>query len=115
MDSRFYDVPRFCFHVDDAAVAALTEHYGTALRQWEAPAILDICASHVSHFPSDVLCGINIPKYVPNRLVLERGECSRLPSTRVEELSSKELRGTELLILAQAISATSRATASRSA
>ena len=36
------------------AVAALTEHYATAFREWEAPAILDICASHVSHFPPDV-------------------------------------------------------------
>ena len=53
-DPRFYDMPRFCFHVDDAAVAALTDFYGTAFREWEKPAILDICASHVSHFPSDV-------------------------------------------------------------
>jgi len=53
-DTRFYDLPRFCFHVDEAAVAALTEHYSTAFREWEAPDILDICASHVSHFPADV-------------------------------------------------------------
>merc|ERR1712178_565071 len=53
-DTRFYDAPRFCFHVDDAAVAALTKYYSTAFREWEQPAILDICASHVSHFPSDV-------------------------------------------------------------
>ena len=53
-DTRFYDLPRFCYHVDEAAVAALTEHYSTAFREWEAPDILDICASHVSHFPADV-------------------------------------------------------------
>lgn len=44
MDKEFYDQPRFCFHVDDAAVAALTKHYTTAFREWETPAILDICA-----------------------------------------------------------------------
>jgi SAM-dependent methyltransferase len=48
-DPYFYDQPRFCFHVDDAAVGALTEFYGTALREWDKPAILDICASHVSY------------------------------------------------------------------
>merc|ERR1712085_35553 len=53
-DNDFYDQPRFCYHVDDAAVAALTKHYSTAFREWEKPAILDICASHVSHFPPDV-------------------------------------------------------------
>jgi len=53
-DAQFYDSPRFCFHVDDQAVSALTEYYSTAFRAWEKPAILDICASHVSHFPTDV-------------------------------------------------------------
>ena len=53
-DTQFYDAPRFCFHVDDQAVAALTKYYETAFRQWDKPAILDICASHVSHFPADV-------------------------------------------------------------
>ena len=36
-DNDFYDQPRFCFHVDDAAVAALTKHYTTAFRAWEKP------------------------------------------------------------------------------
>ena len=59
-DPYFYDQPRFCFHVDDAAVAALTEFYGTALREWEKPAILDICASHVSHFRRTLLTSLVI-------------------------------------------------------
>ena len=29
-DQIFYDAPRFCFHVDDKAVEALTAHYATA-------------------------------------------------------------------------------------
>jgi len=53
-DTYFYDQPRFCFHIDDAAVAALTDYYSEAFKAWEKPAILDICASHVSHFPSDI-------------------------------------------------------------
>ena len=53
-DARFYDSPRFCYHVDDRAVAALTTYYETAFKAWDKPAILDICASHVSHFPRDV-------------------------------------------------------------
>ena len=36
-DPYFYDQPRFCFHVDDAAVAAFTEFYGTALQGGRSP------------------------------------------------------------------------------
>lgn len=53
-DQNFYAAPRFCFHVDETAVAALTGYYATTFREWEKPDILDICASHVSHFPVDV-------------------------------------------------------------
>lgn len=54
-DENFYDAPRFCFHVDDKAVAALTDYYSKEFPKWEdKPAILDLCASHVSHFPADV-------------------------------------------------------------
>lgn len=78
-DARFYDAPRFCFHVDDAAVAALTDYYATALRAWDAPAILDICASHVSHLPADVAdfagrrvaLGMNADELAENRQVDE--------------------------------------------
>ena len=31
VDTQFYDSPRFCFHVDDQAVAALTKYYEAAL------------------------------------------------------------------------------------
>merc|ERR1712194_660644 len=54
-DTVFYDQPRFCYHVDEKAVAALTEYYAEEFPKWEhKPDILDICASHVSHFPADV-------------------------------------------------------------
>ena len=53
-DARFYDVPRFCLHIDARAAASLTQYYAAAFREWPRPSILDLCASHVSHFPSDV-------------------------------------------------------------
>jgi len=54
-DDFFYDQPRFCYHVDEKAVAALTDYYSKEFPKWEnKPDILDVCASHVSHFPADV-------------------------------------------------------------
>jgi len=84
-DTRFYDIPRFCFHVDDAAVAALTEHYSTALRQWDRPAILDICASHVSHFPADVA------EWAGNRVALGMNEEELSQNAQVNSYVVKDL------------------------
>jgi len=57
-DGIFYSTPRFCYHVDEKAVAALTEYYASEFpklaKKAEKPSVLDLCASHVSHFPSDV-------------------------------------------------------------
>jgi SAM-dependent methyltransferase len=53
-DLRFYENPRFCYHVDQAAALSLTRYYSEVFRQWHRPSVLDICASHISHFPSDV-------------------------------------------------------------
>ena len=72
-DSMFYSVPRFCYHIDERAVAALTSYYARefpkiaaqlerdekpppAVERDEKPSpavldMLDICASHVSHYP----------------------------------------------------------------
>lgn len=55
-DSMFYSVPRFCYHIDERAVAALTSYYAREFpKMAEAmegkPRVLDICASHVSHYP----------------------------------------------------------------
>ena len=84
-DPYFYDQPRFCFHVDDAAVAALTEFYGTALREWEKPAILDICASHVSHFPTD------IADFAGNRVALGMNEEELKNNGQVDSYVVKDL------------------------
>lgn len=84
-DPYFYDQPRFCFHVDDAAVGALTEFYGTALREWDKPAILDICASHVSHFPAD------IADFAGNRVALGMNEEELKNNTQVDSYVVKDL------------------------
>jgi hypothetical protein len=54
-DEAFYDVPRFVQHIDDAAIAALTEIY----RELFPPggAILDLCSSWVSHLPPEACYG----------------------------------------------------------
>uniref|UniRef100_A0A7S3JT09 Methyltransferase type 11 domain-containing protein n=1 Tax=Aureoumbra lagunensis TaxID=44058 RepID=A0A7S3JT09_9STRA len=53
-DTEFYNFERFCYHIDERAVQALTKYYETTFREWEKPDILDLCASHVSHFPQDI-------------------------------------------------------------
>ena len=53
-DAFFYDTPRFCYHIDESAVKALTNFYEKSFKNWDNPSILDICASHVSHFPTNI-------------------------------------------------------------
>jgi len=56
-DARFYEQPRLVTHIDDDAIAALTDYYrrefqsvgnGKPLR------ILDLCSSWISHLPTDI-------------------------------------------------------------
>lgn len=51
-DERFYDFPRFVTHIDDAAIAAVTELY----REFFPAngAILDLMSSWVSHLPEEI-------------------------------------------------------------
>ena len=51
-DALFYAEPRFVTHIDDAAIAAVTQLY----REYFPPggAILDLMSSWVSHLPADV-------------------------------------------------------------
>lgn len=55
VDSWFYEAPRFVTHIDDNAIASLTEHYRSTL----APQcdVLDLCSSWISHLPRDVSLG----------------------------------------------------------
>jgi len=56
-DATFYaaDEPKFVYHVDAGAVAALTHYYAGAL----APGadVLDLCSSWVSHYPAKLRLG----------------------------------------------------------
>ncbi len=51
-DPAFYAQPRFVTHIDDEAIAAVTQLYRTTLPP--GGAILDLMSSWVSHLPEDV-------------------------------------------------------------
>jgi hypothetical protein len=48
-DSSFYTVPRLVYHIDEPAVASLTQYYRNTIPKKSD--ILDICSSWVSHYP----------------------------------------------------------------
>jgi len=51
-DELFYEEPRLVYHIDDHAVAALTEFYRTVLPQ--GAVLLDLMSSWVSHLPPEI-------------------------------------------------------------
>lgn len=51
-DARFYAEARFVTHIDDAAIAALTEFYRRALPQ--GGVVLDLMSSWASHLPPEI-------------------------------------------------------------
>jgi len=48
-DQSFYTVPRFVYHIDEPAVASLTQYYRKNIPKKSD--VLDICSSWVSHYP----------------------------------------------------------------
>jgi hypothetical protein len=48
-DSSFYTIPRLGYHIDEPAVASLTQYYRNNIPKGSD--ILDICSSWVSHYP----------------------------------------------------------------
>jgi len=48
-DQGFYTVPRLVYHIDEGAVASLTQYYRKNIKPDSS--ILDICSSWVSHYP----------------------------------------------------------------
>ena len=48
-DSTFYSLPRLVYHIDEPAVASLTQYYRNNISPNSR--ILDICSSWVSHYP----------------------------------------------------------------
>ena len=51
-DARFYGIPRFVTHIDDGAIAAVTQVYRETLP--DGGAILDLMSSWVSHLPPEI-------------------------------------------------------------
>lgn len=54
-DAQFYGPARLVTHIDDAAIAALGEFYGSVLKPGDA--VFDLMSSWVSHLPDDVVLG----------------------------------------------------------
>jgi SAM-dependent methyltransferase len=50
-DAQFYSQPRLVYHIDEPAVAALTQYYRRTIRPGSS--VLDICSSWVSHYPRE--------------------------------------------------------------
>ena len=51
-DELFYEPPRLVYHIDEHAVAALTEFYRTVLSP--GGVLLDLMSSWVSHLPPEI-------------------------------------------------------------
>jgi SAM-dependent methyltransferase len=51
-DELFYEPPRLVYHIDDGAIAALTEFYRNALPA--GGVLLDLMSSWVSHLPREI-------------------------------------------------------------
>ncbi|ACI65121.1 predicted protein [Phaeodactylum tricornutum CCAP 1055/1] len=49
-DELFYESPRLVYHIDDAAVGALTQYYAEEFKDGDD--VLDICSSWVCHYPN---------------------------------------------------------------
>eukprot|EP00548_Thalassiothrix_antarctica_P005011 CAMPEP_0194133866 /NCGR_PEP_ID=MMETSP0152-20130528/3883_1 /TAXON_ID=1049557 /ORGANISM="Thalassiothrix antarctica, Strain L6-D1" /LENGTH=279 /DNA_ID=CAMNT_0038829261 /DNA_START=78 /DNA_END=917 /DNA_ORIENTATION=- len=95
-DKNFYSAPRFCYHVDEKAVAALTDYYAAEFpklvkKEGEKPAILDLCASHVSHFPKDV------SDYTGKRVALGMNEEELKDNSQVDEYFVQDLNENPIL------------------
>ena len=50
-DFNFYSAPRFVTHIDDGAIAAITQYYRESLKADSD--VLDICSSWISHLPAE--------------------------------------------------------------
>jgi Methyltransferase domain len=50
-DGQFYSQPRLVYHIDEPAVAALTQYYRRTIPSGSS--VLDICSSWVSHYPRE--------------------------------------------------------------
>lgn len=72
-DDAFYHQPRLVTHIDDGAIAAVQEFYGTLPIEGD---VLDLCSSWISHLPARprrlVALGMNGDELAQNELAHER-------------------------------------------
>ena len=74
-DIYFYSAPRFVTHIDNGAIASITEYYRQTLPQ--GADVLDICSSWISHLPSEkplgkvVALGMNARELEENKRATE--------------------------------------------
>lgn len=59
VDTEFYSAPRFVYHIDEAAVEAVTRYYSEVFPPSgnKDVALLDLCSSWVSHYPKGYTAG----------------------------------------------------------
>jgi len=50
-DRNFYNEPRLCTHIDDGSIDSLKNYYAEVFPTYADARILDICSSHISHYP----------------------------------------------------------------
>jgi len=83
-DAYFYEPTRLVYHIDEYAVAALTDYYSKELKNGDD--VLDLCSSWVSHYPKEWKGG-NIVGLGMNQN--ELSENSQLSSYAVQDLNKK--------------------------
>jgi hypothetical protein len=59
-DAEFYRPARFVTHIDDNAIETLTRYYGSLIPPNQAPSILDLCGSWISHLPMPLPPGTKV-------------------------------------------------------
>jgi 2-polyprenyl-3-methyl-5-hydroxy-6-metoxy-1,4-benzoquinol methylase len=72
-DSQFYNSSRFVTHIDDHAIDALTQYYGTLINS-EKRSILDLCGSWISHLPLPLPLGTDVMGIGMNEEELAKNE-----------------------------------------
>jgi SAM-dependent methyltransferase len=82
-DTIFYDQPRLVYHIDDAAVSALTAYYSSIFKDGDN--VLDICSSWVSHFPTSWKGGTQVVGLGMNEYELSKNP--QLTSYVVQDLN----------------------------
>jgi len=79
-DEIFYEPPRLVCHIDDGAIAALTEFYRTILPA--GAVLLDLMSSRVSHLPPE----IDYAEVVGHGMnAAERLDCRPMPTARMRD------------------------------